>query len=114
MGEFQNKAVRLTAACDGTIAASDIEERRKRFLGAALELNEALGATVIAGNSLPVGQNTIRSTDLIIGDLMKELAVIGHLLDIDVMQAGHNTLDRRMREIRKAFKAAPLRTRQSV
>ncbi|QRY71088.1 hypothetical protein JVX98_31700 (plasmid) [Ensifer sp. PDNC004] len=71
-------------------------------------------AAVIAGNSLPVGGNAIRSADLSIGDLMKELAVIGHLLDIDVMQAGHNTLDRRMKEIRKAFKAASVRTRQSV
>ncbi|MGN7737754.1 hypothetical protein [Ensifer sp. 22564] len=114
MSEFQNKAVRLTAACDGTAAAGDIVERRKKFLGAALELNQALEAAVIAGKSLPVGENTIRSPDLIIGDLMKELAVIGHLLDIDVMQAGHNTLDRRMREIRKAFKAASVRTRQSA
>ena len=114
MSEFQNKAVRLTAACDGRAAAGDIVERRKKFLGAALELNQALEAAVIAGTSLPVGENTIRSPDLIIGDLMKELAVIGHLLDIDVMQAGHNTLDHRMREIRKAFKAASVRTRQSA
>lgn len=105
MGEFQNKAVRLTAACDGTAAVLDFEERRSRFLTAALELNQALETTVVALTNPSLAEHSVaRSPDLIIGDLMKELAVIGHLFDIDVMQAGHNTLDRRMREIRKVFK----------
>ncbi|WP_244560061.1 hypothetical protein [Ensifer aridi] len=40
-----------------------------------------------------------RRVDLIIGDLMNELAVISHMHDMDMMQAAYNTLDLRLREI---------------
>lgn len=41
-----------------------------------------------------------RRVDVIIGDLMNELAAISHMHDMDLMQAAHNTLDIRLREIR--------------
>ncbi len=35
-----------------------------------------------------------RRPRLIVGDLMKELAAICHIYDMDIMHAGHNTLDK--------------------
>ncbi|MEI2297403.1 hypothetical protein [Ensifer sp. MJa1] len=104
MSEFQNKAVRLTVACGGAASVTNIGECQKRFLAAAMELNRALEhGTDHAVDRTLVGAGATRRIDLIIGDLMKELAVVGHLFDIDIMQAGHNTLDRRMEEIKGAL-----------
>ncbi|YCI06205.1 hypothetical protein M1D34_29735 (plasmid) [Ensifer sp. D2-11] len=38
--------------------------------------------------------NIPRRVDLVVGDLMKELAAISHIHDMDIMQAGHNALDK--------------------
>ena len=104
MSEFQNKAVRLTVACSGAASVTNLGECQKRFLAAALELNRALDQEADHDVDVPsVGPGATRRIDLIIGDLMKELAVVGHLFDIDIMQAGHNTLDRRMGEIKSAL-----------
>lgn len=104
MSEFQNKAVRLTVACSGAASVTNLGECQKRFLAAALELNRALDQEADHDVDVSsVGPGATRRIDLIIGDLMKELAVVGHLFDIDIMQAGHNTLDRRMGEIKSAL-----------
>ncbi|MFK0278581.1 hypothetical protein ACIQUG_33280 [Ensifer sp. NPDC090286] len=103
MSEFQNKAVRLAAASTGTASITDPRECQKRFLAAALELNGALEQTSEQRNSSSEIAGSPRRIDLIIGDLMKELAIVGHLFDIDIMQAGHNTLDRRLSEIKSAL-----------
>ena len=104
MSEFQNKAVRLTVACSGAASVTNLGECQKRFLMAALELNRALDHEIDHEvDRSSEGAGATRRIDLIIGDLMKELAVVGHLFDIDIMQAGHNTLDRRMGEIKSAL-----------
>ncbi|KSV88588.1 hypothetical protein [Sinorhizobium sp. GL28] len=103
MSEFQNKAVRLTVACSGAASVTNLGECQKRFLVAALELNNALEQGSDQTDRSLVAAGSTRRIDLIIGDLMKELAVVGHLFDIDIMQAGHNTLDRRMAEIKGAL-----------
>lgn len=77
-------------ACGGAASVTNIAECQKRSLAAALELNRALehGTDHAVDRSL-LGAGATRRIDLIIGDLMKELAVVGHLFDIDIMQAGH-------------------------
>jgi hypothetical protein len=99
MSEFQNKAVRLMEAGAGEASVSDVAERQRNLLASALELYRALGgsfelleASIIQGET-----DTPRRVDLIIGDLMHELAAISHMHDMDIMQAAYNTLDMRLR-----------------
>ncbi len=94
MSEFQNKAVRLMAAC-GEGSLSDLAERQTKLLLSALELYRALGGSFEQIEAVIMQDETEipRRVDLVIGDLMKELAAIGYIYDLDIMQAAHNTLD---------------------
>lgn len=96
MSEFQNKAVRLMAACDGEASVTDPGLRQRNLLLSALELYRALGGSFEQPEAAKdQGEmSTPRRVDLVIGDLMKELAAISHMYDMDIMQAAHNTLDR--------------------
>lgn len=87
-------------AAFGEDSLSDLEERQRILLLTSLELYRALGGSFDQLEALIMGdeQETPRRVDLVIGDLMGELAAIGHLYDLDIMQAAHNTLDRRLRE----------------
>ncbi len=104
MSEFQNRAVRLMVASVGDASPSDISVRRTNVLTTALELYVALGGsheqleTAIAKKE----SDAPRRIDLVIGDLMMEMATISHIHDIDVMQAAHNALDSGFRETTSA------------
>ena len=104
MSEFQNRAVRLMVASIGDASTSDISVRRTNVLTTALELYVALGGsheqleTAIAKKE----SDAPRRIDLVIGDLMMEMATISHIHDIDVMQAAHNALDSGVRETTSA------------
>ncbi|MEI3854688.1 MULTISPECIES: hypothetical protein [unclassified Ensifer] len=104
MSEFQNRAVRLMVASVGDASTSDISVRRTNVLTTALELYVALGGsheqleTAIAKKE----SDAPRRIDLVIGDLMMEMATISHIHDIDVMQAAHNALDSGVRETTSA------------
>lgn len=100
MSAFQNKAVRLLAARAGEASARDLVERQRNFLAAALELYRALGGSFEQLEAVIIEDATgaPRRVDLVIGDLMNELAVISHVHDMDMMQAAHNTLDLRLQE----------------
>lgn len=101
MSEFQNKAVRLMAACAGEASVSDFSERQRQLLLSALELYRALGGSFEQLEACVMQDETAapRRVDLIIGDLMQELAVISHTHDIDMMQAAHNALDAGQRDL---------------
>ncbi|WP_065373066.1 hypothetical protein [Ensifer adhaerens] len=104
MSEFQNRAVRLMVASVGDASTSDISVRRTNVLTTALELYVALGGsheqleTAIAKKE----SDAPSRIDLVIGDLMMEMATISHIHDIDVMQAAHNALDSGVRETTSA------------
>lgn len=88
----------------GDASTSDISVRRTSVLTTALELYVALGGsheqleTAIAKKE----SDAPRRIDLVIGDLMMEMATISHIHDIDVMQAAHNALDNGVRETTSA------------
>ncbi len=102
MSDFQNKAVRLMAARSGEASVSDLAERQRNLLFATLELYRALGGSFeqLEASIMEDATGAPRRVDVIIGDLMHELAAISHIHDMDLMQAAHNTLDIRLREIR--------------
>jgi hypothetical protein len=99
MSEFQNKAVRLMAAC-GDSSVSDLAERQRKLLLSALELYRAVGGSFEQLEAVMMRDDTEapRRVDLVIGELMSELAAIGHIYDLDIMQCAHNMLDARLRE----------------
>ena len=107
MSEFQNRAVRLMVASIGDASTSDISVRRTNVLTTAMELYVALGGsheqleTAIAKKAKKES-DAPRRIDLVIGDLMIEMATISHIHDIDVMQAAHNVLDSGVRETTSA------------
>ncbi|TCN33753.1 hypothetical protein [Sinorhizobium americanum] len=96
MSEFQNKAVRLMAG-HGEDSLSDLIERQRKLLFMSFELYRALGGSFDQLEAILMRDEpeTPRRIDLVIGDLMGELAAIGYIYDLDIMQAAHNTLDRR-------------------
>ncbi|WP_245269706.1 hypothetical protein [Ensifer sp. WSM1721] len=81
---------------------SDLAQRQRNLLFAALELYRALGGSFeqLEASIMEDATGAPRRVDVIIGDLMNELAAISHMHDMDLMQAAHNTLDIRLREIR--------------
>lgn len=99
MSVFQNKAVRLMASCEAG-SLNDLAERRRKLLLSALELYRAIGGSfeqleaVIMRDEAEIP----RRVDVVLGDLMSELAAIGYVYDLDIMQAAHNTLDSRRQE----------------
>ncbi|MFK0274079.1 hypothetical protein ACIQUG_10415 [Ensifer sp. NPDC090286] len=94
MSEFQNKAVRLMIASTGEASLGDLDERRRNVLTTAMELYLALGGTFEQLEAC-VADATLqpRRVDMVVGDMMMELAAVSHIHDIDIMQAAHNILD---------------------
>lgn len=101
MSEFQNKVVRLMVASAGDASVSDLAERQRNLLVAALELYRALGGSFeqLEASVMQDEMEAPRRVELIVGDLMKELAAISHINDLDIMQAAHNTLDVQFRQL---------------
>ncbi|WOS65271.1 hypothetical protein [Sinorhizobium fredii] len=99
MSVFQNKAVRLMATFEeGSL--SDLAERQRKLLLSSLELYRAIGGSFEQLEAVVMRDESEipRRVDLVVGELMGELAAIGYLYDLDIMQAAHNTLDRRRQE----------------
>lgn len=95
MGEFQNKAVDLMRNRVGETLLNDRMARREEFLRKALALYHVMGGTVEGARAAAaeVAPLPSPSVDVAVGDVMHELASIGHVADLDIIQAGYNKLD---------------------
>ncbi len=77
-----------------------LPNRQRNLLRVSLGLYRALGGSFeeIERTLLQDVSADPPRVDRIVGDLMKELAAIGHIHDMDIMQAAHNTLNNDLRE----------------
>lgn len=102
MGEYQNKAVALMTARLGARSTFDPRERNQACLASAIRLFYALGGSAeeLAATADMARSKPVPAADIAIGDVMEELAAIGTLKDLDIMQAAYNTLDRQKRSIK--------------
>ena len=102
MSAFQNKAVNLIREIDGENNLLNHAEARTRLLKSMLALYRATGGTreelaPAAQRMLGAAAGHDASVDACMGDLLQALAVLGHLHDIDIIQAGYNTMEAQMR-----------------
>jgi len=95
MGEYQNKAVELMRTLVGEKMLNNKLERREEFLRKALTLYHVMGGTVedLQAAAKDMGIKPALSIDVAVGDVMHNLAAIGHVADLDIIQAGYNKLD---------------------
>ncbi|MFK3780789.1 hypothetical protein [Agrobacterium sp. NPDC089420] len=95
MGEYQNKAVELMRNRIGENRLNNRIERREAFLRKALTLYHAMGGTAddIQAALKDAASAPAPTIDVAVGDVMYKLAAIGHVADIDIIQAGYNKLD---------------------
>ncbi|KJF71316.1 hypothetical protein [Agrobacterium arsenijevicii] len=95
MGEYQNKAVELMRNRVGESILNNKIERREAFLRKALALYNVMGGTAegIQAATKDVANLAPPTVDVAVGDVMHELAAIGHVADLDIIQAGYNKLD---------------------
>ncbi|MFK3690095.1 hypothetical protein ACI2J4_07400 [Agrobacterium tumefaciens] len=95
MGEYQNKAVELMRTLVGEKMLNNKVERREEFLRKALTLYHVMGGTVedLQAAAKDMGIKPALSIDVAVGDVMHNLAAIGHVADLDIIQAGYNKLD---------------------
>ncbi len=95
MGEYQNKAVDLMRNRVGDSILNNKIERREAFLRKALALYHVMGGE--ADRMRAAVEDVVHlpkpSVDVAVGDVMHELAAIGHVADLDIIQAGYNKLD---------------------
>lgn len=95
MGEYQNKAVDLMRNRVGNSILNNKIERREAFLRKALALYHVMGGE--ADGMRAAVEDVVHlpkpSVDVAVGDVMHELAAIGHVADLDIIQAGYNKLD---------------------
>lgn len=70
-------------------------ERREAFLRKALALYNVMGGTPegVQAATKDVATLPEPTVDVAVGDVMYKLAAIGHVVDIDIIQAGYNKLD---------------------
>jgi hypothetical protein len=95
MGEYQNKAVELMRNRAGDKMLNNMIERREAFLRKALTLYQAMGGSVDDMQAAVKGaaSTSAPTIDVAVGDVMYKLAAIGHVADIDIIQAAYNKLD---------------------
>ncbi|MBO9655089.1 hypothetical protein O3S81_11065 [Agrobacterium sp. SOY23] len=95
MGEYQNKAVELMRNRVGENMLNNRIERREGFLRKALTLYYAMGGTAgdIQAAVKDAAAAPAPTIDVAVGDVMYKLAAIGHVADLDIIQAGYNKLD---------------------
>ncbi|AYM65297.1 hypothetical protein G6L68_20905 [Agrobacterium fabrum] len=95
MGEYQNKAVELMRNRVGESTLNNRIERREEFLRKALTLYHAMGGTTedLQAAVKDAVSAPAPSIDVAVGNVMYKLAAIGHVADIDIIQAGYNKLD---------------------
>lgn len=105
MGAFQNKAVQLVKVSTGEEPASQEDIVRNQVLRAMLTLYQSTGGLLdelleAAHQTLDPHEEVPR-VDVAMGDLMQSLALLGYVHDIDIIQAGYNTLEAQIRELRQ-------------
>lgn len=95
MSEYQNKAILLMQVELGDEALLDKEQRRDDFIQRAIELYYAMGGTSDAVQTMidRVFSKTRPRVDAAVGEAMFELAGVGHVSDLDIIQAAYNKLD---------------------
>ncbi|MCX8998088.1 hypothetical protein NOF55_13335 [Rhizobiaceae bacterium BDR2-2] len=108
MGAFQNKAVKLLQVQDGHESVSELALANARLLKAFLDFYLSTGGTLdevveAAQSAETERQAGAQRVDVAMGDVMTALAVLGHVHDIDIMQAGYNTLEAQIRELKASL-----------
>jgi hypothetical protein len=95
MSEYQNRAVELMRNRIGESRLSNKIERREAFLRKALSLYLTMGGTTegIQEAAKDAASTPPPTVDIAVGDVMYKLAAIGHVADIDIIQAAYNKLD---------------------
>lgn len=95
MGEYQNKAVELMRNRVGENRLNNRIERREAFLRKALTLYHAMGGAMedVEAAVKDAVSSPAPTIDVAVGDVMYKLAAIGHVADLDIIQAGYNKLD---------------------
>lgn len=70
-------------------------ERREAFLRKALLLYLGMGGTAeaVQAAAKDAASTPAPTIDVAVGDVMYKLAAIGHVSDIDIIQAAYNKLD---------------------
>lgn len=104
MGAFQNKAVQLVKAQDGDASASHEPLARDRVRNAMIDLYRAAGGSLedlASAARQRFGESSDETrVDTAMGELLQALAVLGHIHDMDIIQAGYNTLDAQIRDLK--------------
>lgn len=94
MSELQNKIVRLLQARQGNEALVDAGCRRRNFIRQALAVYYATGGNNDELQLLRSSTDqTLQSVSDAVGNLLFELAALGHLADFDIIQAAYNLID---------------------
>jgi hypothetical protein len=114
--KYQYDANKWALECFGTAVATDLQERRQRFLEEAVELCQASGADKEEVNKLvdyvfsrPIGDRFQE-----VGGVMVTLAVLGDSINIDLQDAAECELKRvqgRIDRIRIKHQTKPLSIR---
>ena len=95
MSEYQNRAVELMQTLIGNQSTADINDRRNAFIFRAIGLYQALGGDPESVQGVVEKVYAVRAPriDAAVGDLMYNLAGVGHASDRDIIQAAYNKLD---------------------
>lgn len=106
MGAFQNKAVEIIRAQSGEEKTAEHSLVRERLVVAMIELYRASGGSMDdlmnAARKKLDHQSHKDRIDGAMGELLQALALLGHLHDIDIIQAGYNTLDAQVRTLHQS------------
>ncbi len=95
MSEYQNRAVELMRNRVGESILNNKIERREAFLRKALTLYLGRGGTAegVQAAARDVATTPAPTIDVAVGDVMYKLAAVGHVSDLDIIQAAYNKLD---------------------
>ncbi|TZG33198.1 hypothetical protein [Agrobacterium sp. B1(2019)] len=95
MSEYQNRAVELMRNRVGESILNNKIERREAFLRKALTLYLGMGGTAegVQAAARDVATTPAPTIDVAVGDVMYKLAAVGHVSDLDIIQAAYNKLD---------------------
>ncbi|MFJ6324756.1 MULTISPECIES: hypothetical protein [unclassified Rhizobium] len=95
MSEYQNNAVKLMDLKAGRESLLNAKDRREEFIRRSLELYYAMGGEweSIQPIAEKVYSDQPTRIDIAVGNVMYKLAAIGHVSDIDIIQAAYNKLD---------------------
>lgn len=102
MSELQNKVVALIQLQRGKHALSNMDERRDDFIRHAFAIYYGMGGNakeLLAAAGAKAETNP--SMGEAIGDALYELAAVGHIWDIDIIQAAYNRIDSEIIKVSK-------------